>query len=165
MDRVHMLLREKGHKSDFDDSKVDIEHDKTKSKYKTGLTKDMTKLSPKPTKKTYHKERREADSERSATNRAEDLPMTIIEYRIDMDKGLLRTIVLDLTNTLFEKYTKGKPKPKPYQKADRWVRPLAKAPGGRSLKVEVNKFSRLISKEIKEDITRSDMEGKVLEVG
>jgi hypothetical protein len=117
------------------------------------------------TKKTYHKERREADSEHSATIHTEDLLMTIIEYMIDMDNGLLRTIVLNPTNTLFEKYTKDKPKPKPYRKANCWDRPLAKAPGGRIFEVDVNRFLRLISKEIKEDITRSDMEGKVLEVG
>jgi hypothetical protein len=104
--------------------------------------------------------------ERSATNRTEDLPLTIIKCKIDMNKGLLPTIVLDPTNTLFKKYTKDKPKPKPYHKADRWDRPLAKAPGGRSFEVDLNKFLPLISKEIKEDITmRLDMEGKVLEVG
>jgi hypothetical protein len=167
MDRAHMLLPETGHESDDDDSKADTEHAKTNSKYKTGHKKDMTKLPPKPTKKNHNKEKREAEAERSVINRTEDLPMTIIEYRIDIDKGLLRTIVLDPANTLFEKYTKDKPKPKPkpYHKADRWDRPLAKAPGGRSFEVDVNKFLRLISKEIKEDITRSDMEGKVLEVG
>jgi hypothetical protein len=63
------------------------------------------------TKKTYHKERREADSERSATIHTEDLPMMIIEYRIDMDNGLLRTIDLNPTNTLFENTRKTNPSP------------------------------------------------------
>jgi hypothetical protein len=124
MDRAHMLLWETGHESDYDDSKADIEYDKMNRKYKTGQTRDMTKLPPKPKKKNHYKEMREAKAERSVLNCTEDLSMTIIEYRIAMDKGLLRTIVLDPTNTLFEKYTKDKPKPKPYHKADRWDRPL-----------------------------------------
>jgi hypothetical protein len=47
MDRAHMLLRETGHKSNYNDSKADIEHAKTNSKYKTGHAKDMTNLSAK----------------------------------------------------------------------------------------------------------------------
>jgi hypothetical protein len=102
------------------------------------------------TKNKHHKEKRETNS---APSSKEDLPRTIKEYAIDMDKVLLRSIALDATNTIFHTYTKDQPKPKPYRKADRWDHPLAKAPGGRSFEVDVNKFLRLIKKEIGEDIT------------
>jgi hypothetical protein len=163
MDRAHMLLRETAHESDYEDTEAEIEHDKKISKHKPGQTRDTTKLPPKPPKDNHNKEKREA--ERLAINSTEDLPTTIIEYRIDTDKGMLCTIVLDPANTLFAKYTKDKLKPKPYHKADRWDRPLAKVPGGRTFEADVNKFLCLIRKEFKEDITRSEMEGKVLEVG
>ena len=70
-------------------------------------------------------------------------------------------------NKLFKKYTKDKPKPKPkpYCKVDWWDCPLVKAPGGRSFEADVYKVLRLISKEIKDDITRYEIEEKVLEVG
>jgi hypothetical protein len=142
MDRAHMLLRESAHESDYEDTEAEIEHDKKISKHKPGQTRDTAKLPPKSPKDNHNKEKKEAG--RLAINSTEDLPMTINEYRIDMEKGTLRTIVLDPTNTLFAKYTKDKLKPKPYHKADRWDRPLAKVPGGRSFESDVNKFLRLI---------------------
>jgi hypothetical protein len=163
MDRAHMLLRETAHESDYEDTEAEIEHDKKISKHKPGQTRDTTKLPPKPPKDNHNKEKREA--EHLAINSRKDLPTIIIEYRIDMDKGMLRTIVLDPMNTLFAKYTKDKLKPKPYHKANHWDRPLANVPGGRSFEAVVNKFLRLIRKEFKEDIRRSEMEGKVLEMG
>jgi hypothetical protein len=163
MDRAHMFLREIAHESDYEDTEAEIEHDKKISEHKAGQTRDTTKFPLKPPKDNHNKEKREA--ERLAINSTEDLPTTIIEYRIDMDKGMLRTIVLDPTNTLFAKYTKDKLKGKPNHKADRWDRSLARVPGGRSFEADVNKFLRLICKEFKEDITRSEKEGKVLEVG
>jgi hypothetical protein len=88
-----MLLRETAHESDYEDTEAEIEHDKKISKHKPGQTRDTTKLPPKPPKDNHNKEKREA--ERLAINSTEDLPTTIIKYRIDMDKGILRTIVLD----------------------------------------------------------------------
>jgi hypothetical protein len=165
MDRAHMLLQETGYENDLEESKANIEYDKTKTKYKSGkLRATMTKLSPKTRKENdNNKEGREA--ERALTSSTEGLARTINDYGINVDKGLLQTITLDPKNTLFEKYTKDRPKPKPYHKVNRWDRPLAKVPGGRSFEADVNKFLRLISKETEEDIMRPAMEHKVLEVG
>jgi hypothetical protein len=148
MDRAQKLLQATGRESDDDE----IECDKD-SEYKMRATK---KSPSKMAKHNKNKAKREAE---------QDLPRTINEYRIDMDKGELRKLILEPKNILFAKYTKDKLKPKPYHKADRWDRPLAKAPGGRSFEADVNKFLQLISKETKKEITRSEMEGKVLEVG
>ena len=147
MERANKLVKKMEDESENEDSEDE-------TRYTTGKKLATTKQ-PKNRKVTG----------RTKPDSTVDLPRTINEYGINMDKARLRTITLDPQNILFNKYTKDQTKPKPYHKADRWDRPLARAPGGRSFEADANKFLSLIRKEIAEDITRSEMEEKVLEVG
>ncbi len=83
--------------------------------------------------------------------------------------GIEREAVMLMTaatgNKLYHKLLQGaKRKPRGYSKTERWDRPLAKTPGGRSFETDSNVFLRMITKDFELEVTRHEIEGKIREV-
>jgi hypothetical protein len=65
-----------------------------------------------------------------------------------MDRDEVMLMKVEKGNKLHAKVLKGaKHTPRGYSRTERWNRPLAKAPGGRSFETEVNVFLKMITKD------------------
>jgi hypothetical protein len=86
--------------------------------------------------------------------------ITVFGTRIDREAVMLMKVVS--ANKLHPKLLKGaKRTPRGYSKAERWDRPLVKAPGGRSFETDSNTFLKMITKDLKSEVTRHEIEAKV----
>ena len=82
---------------------------------------------------------------------------------IDREAVMLKKVVLG--NKLYPKLLQGaKRTPRGYSKTERWDRPLAKVPGGRSFETDSNVFLKMITKDPEREVTRHEIEAKVREV-
>jgi hypothetical protein len=157
------------HESDSEESKK--EYEMTQSKYKIEkMTATATKLrnTTVKKKKNIHKKGQDASDGDTGEKDGSGLEPTADDIAA-FGTGIEREAVMLMTaatgNKLYHKLLQGaKRKPRGYSKTERWDRPLAKAPGGRSFETDSNAFLRLITKDLELEVTRHEIEAKVREV-